>query len=74
MPRTACSDEEVATRRNAILDAAMELHDEGGVPALSFRNIAARLGFSYATPFRYFANKDAPLTALRAPSAGWRPS
>lgn len=71
MPRTPYSDAEVATRRNAILDAAMELHDEGGVAALSFRNIAARLGCSYATPYRYFANKDALLTALRARAFRW---
>ena len=71
MPRTPYSDEEVATRRNAILDAAMELHDEGGVAALSFRNIAARLGFSYATPYRYFASKEALLTALRARVFRW---
>ena len=71
MPRTPYSDEEVATRRNAILDAAMELHDDGGVAALSFRNIAARLGFSYATPYRYFASKEALLTALRARVFRW---
>lgn len=50
--------------RQALLDAAEELLIEGGVEALSWREIARRAGVSPGAPYHHFADKAALLTAL----------
>lgn len=50
--------------RPALLDAAEELLVEGGVEALSWREIARRAGVSPGAPYHHFADKAALLTAL----------
>lgn len=62
---------EIEARRRQILDAAMDQFESGGLEAVSFRQIAASLGCSYSTPYRYFDSKEALLTALRARAFRW---
>jgi AcrR family transcriptional regulator len=50
--------------RAALLAAARALLDEGGVPAVSLREVARRAGVTPAASYRHFADKEALLTAL----------
>lgn len=50
--------------RPALLDAAEKLLVEGGVEALSWREIARRAGVSPGAPYHHFADKAALITAL----------
>ncbi|MDO5623240.1 MAG: TetR/AcrR family transcriptional regulator [Pseudomonadota bacterium] len=47
-----------------MIDAALELVEEGGAEALSVRAAAQRAGVSPGAPFRHFASRTALLTAL----------
>ncbi|MDD3765311.1 MAG: TetR/AcrR family transcriptional regulator [Nevskiales bacterium] len=71
MARRSYSKQQVADRREAILDAAMTVFEDGGIDAVSFRKVAAVLGCSYSAPYRYFASKEELLTALRARAYRW---
>ena len=53
-PRRALSEE-------VILDAALDLLDEGGIGAASIRSIAARVGVAPNAVYTYFPNKAAVL-------------
>ena len=46
------------------MSAARTLLDEGGVPAVSLREVARRAGVTPAACYRHFADKEALLTAL----------
>ena len=46
-------------------DAALQIFAEKGVEGLTMREVAARLGVSPMTPYRYFKDKDAILAAVR---------
>jgi len=59
MPVVVDSDE----RRTAVVSAAAELIVEGGLNAVTFRNIAARLGFSTTVISHYFRDKTDVLRA-----------
>lgn len=50
--------------RAAIIDTAIAIAEEDGLPALSVREIARRLGVSHAAPARHFANRAALLAGL----------
>jgi len=50
--------------RRAILDAALELFVADGYPQVSIRKIAARVGYSPAAIYSYFASKDDIFYAL----------
>ena len=50
--------------RRAILDAALELFVADGYPRVSIRNIAAKVGYSPAAIYSYFASKDDIFYAL----------
>ncbi len=50
--------------RPALLKAAEEALDRGGVQALSLRELAREVGVSHAAPRRHFADKQALLDAL----------
>lgn len=59
-------------KREEILDAAMEVFEsEGGLAALSFRKLAAKLSLSYSAPYRYFDSKEELINALRARAYRW---
>jgi len=52
--------------RTRLLDVAEELLEEGGVGALSLREVARRADVSHNAPYRHFASKDELLAALAA--------
>lgn len=52
--------------RSRLLDVAEELLEEGGVGALSLREVARRADVSHNAPYRHFASKDELLAALAA--------
>ena len=64
-PRVRRGNEEDAGRlRQDLLKAATELFAEGGLDAVSVRAVAARVGVSAMTPYRYFADKAELLSGL----------
>ncbi|KAB0246060.1 TetR/AcrR family transcriptional regulator, partial [Escherichia coli] len=50
----------------ALVQAALELLEEGGATELSLRAAARRAGVSTAAPYRHFADRDALLSAVAA--------
>lgn len=56
-PRRALSEK-------MILDAALDLLDDGGIPAASIRNIAARVGVAPNAVYTYFPSKAAVLQGV----------
>jgi AcrR family transcriptional regulator len=50
--------------RNALLDAARSLLEEGPLADLSLRAVARRAGVSHAAPYRHFPNHEALLLEL----------
>ncbi|MBO9708348.1 MAG: TetR/AcrR family transcriptional regulator [Caulobacter sp.] len=65
MPR-ALSSEDVEDFRRRLCAAAETLFAEHGPEAVTMRQLAQALGVSPMTPYRYFADKDAILAAVRA--------
>jgi len=64
-PRVRRGNEEDAGRlRQDLLRAASDLFAEGGLDAVSVRAVAARVGVSAMTPYRYFADKAELLSGL----------
>jgi AcrR family transcriptional regulator len=52
--------------RERLIDAAERLFAAHGLEAVTMRQLAAELGVSPMTPYRYFADKGAILAAVRA--------
>jgi AcrR family transcriptional regulator len=52
--------------RQALIDAAIEVLEEKGAPALTLRHVARRAGVSQAAPYHHFSDKDALLGAVAA--------
>src|SRR2546428_10887865 len=50
--------------RQALIDAALELIEERGVPALTLREVARRVGVTHAAPQRHFAGRAALVAAV----------
>lgn len=50
--------------RDALIDAAVQLVEEGGPDNVSVREAAKRAGVSPGAPFRHFSNKTALMTAV----------
>ena len=65
MPRSL-STAEIADFRDRLIEAAERLFVEHGADAVSMRRLAAELGVSPMTPYRYFRDKDDILAAARA--------
>jgi AcrR family transcriptional regulator len=65
MPRVL-SETDVADFRERLCNAAERLFAEKGPEAVTMRQLAAELGVSPMTPYRYFADKDDILAAVRA--------
>lgn len=65
MPRVL-SQEDVADFRERLCQAAERLFAERGIEAVTMRQLAAELGVSPMTPYRYFQDKDDILAAVRA--------
>ena len=58
MPRTALSETEVQAFRERVIEAATRLFAESGYDSVTMRAIAAEVGCSPMTPYRYFEDKD----------------
>ena len=65
MPRVL-SEADVADFRERLCGAAERLFAERGPDAVTMRQLAAELGVSPMTPYRYFHDKDDILAAVRA--------
>ena len=72
MARKKLSDDQRASKREEILDAAMGIFEkEGGLEAVSFRSLASAMGWSYSAPYRYFSSKEELVNAMRARAYRW---
>jgi AcrR family transcriptional regulator len=60
------TDEAVGEFRERLIDAAERLFARQGLEAVTLRQLAAEVGVSPMTPYRYFADKDAILADVRA--------
>ncbi|HEX6859651.1 MAG TPA: TetR/AcrR family transcriptional regulator [Caulobacteraceae bacterium] len=65
MPRVL-TETDVADFRERLCGAAERLFAERGPDGVTMRQLAAELGVSPMTPYRYFKDKDAILAAVRA--------
>ncbi|MDB5858671.1 MAG: Transcriptional regulator, TetR family [Ramlibacter sp.] len=64
--RPVLTDEEVAQSRAEVCRVAEVLFARHGVEGVTMREIAAELGWSSTTAYRYFRNKEEILAAVRA--------
>jgi AcrR family transcriptional regulator len=60
------SSQDVEDFRDRLCDAAERMFAERGAEAVTIRELAAAVGVSPMTPYRYFKDKDAILAAVRA--------
>jgi len=52
--------------RDALVAAAVELMDAGGLDAVTLREVGRRAGVSHNAPYKHFAHKEALLAAVAA--------
>jgi AcrR family transcriptional regulator len=64
--RPALTDDEIAQARADVCRVAEALFARDGVAGVTMREIAAELGWSSTTAYRYFKNKEEILAAVRA--------
>lgn len=56
--------ESAAATRRALLDAAADLLDSGGLDAVTLRAVGARAGVTRGAPYRHFPDKESLLIAV----------
>jgi AcrR family transcriptional regulator len=56
----------MASTRDRLVEAAAGLLDEGGVPAVTLREVGRRAGVSHNAPYKHFAGKEELLAAVAA--------
>ncbi|SDE37500.1 TetR/AcrR family transcriptional regulator [Glycomyces harbinensis] len=56
----------MSTTRDALVQAAARLLDEGGVEAVTLREVGRLAGVSHNAPYKHFAGKEALLAAVAA--------
>jgi AcrR family transcriptional regulator len=66
MPRAALSEPEISAFRKRICEAATKLFAANGYQAVTLRAIAAEVGCSPMTPYRYFSGKDEIFALVKA--------
>ncbi|HVV83047.1 MAG TPA: TetR/AcrR family transcriptional regulator [Kofleriaceae bacterium] len=66
MPRVALAEDELAAFRARAIAAATRLFAAQGYDAVTMRAVAAELGVSAMTPYRYFDGKEALFAGVRA--------
>jgi AcrR family transcriptional regulator len=66
MARAALRDDEITAFRRRATDAAMHLFAEQGYAAVTMRGLAAALGVSAMTPYRYIEGKEELFALVRA--------
>ena len=64
MPKKTRTPEPSVDLRRAVLDASLELIDEGGLPALSMREVARRAKVTHGAPYHHFADRAAVIATL----------
>ena len=69
MPRTL-SDEDIQSFRARLCDVATRRFADHGYDGVTLRGLAADLGCSPMTPYRYFANKEEIFDAVRVAAFG----
>jgi AcrR family transcriptional regulator len=57
-------DDPSASVRERCLAEALRIIDEGGIEALSFREVSRRVGVSHQAPYKYFDSRDDILAEL----------
>jgi AcrR family transcriptional regulator len=57
-------DQPLASVKERCLAEALRIIDEGGVEALSFREVSRRVGVSHQAPYKYFESRDDILAEL----------
>ena len=65
MPRASLTDDEIEAFRARAVEAATTLFAEQGYRGVTVRSLAAALGVSPMTPYRYFENKEALFAMVR---------
>jgi AcrR family transcriptional regulator len=66
MARPTLRPDEVERFRQRLCEAALQRIAERGYGGVTLRGLARDLGCSYATPYRYFRDKEAIFAAVRA--------
>jgi AcrR family transcriptional regulator len=66
VPRAALSEQDISAFRERICRAAFHLFASQGYDAVTLRGIAAEIGCSPMTPYRYFHDKDEIFALVRA--------
>jgi AcrR family transcriptional regulator len=66
MPRSALRQDQIEDFRDSLCEVALRQFAEHGYAGVSLRRLAAELGCSPMTPYRYFRDKDEILAAVRA--------
>ncbi|SDD77234.1 transcriptional regulator, TetR family [Glycomyces harbinensis] len=56
----------MGSTREALVEAAAQLLDEGGVEAVTLRDVGRLVGVSHNAPYKHFAGKQALLAAVAA--------
>jgi AcrR family transcriptional regulator len=70
MPRAALSPTALEDFRRRACEVALRLYAAHGYPAVTMRALAAELGVSAMTPYRYFESKEALFARVRARAFG----
>lgn len=69
MPRRALTESQIEDFRDALCASATRMFAEQGYEGVTMRALAADLGCSPMTPYRYFKNKSEIFHAIRAAAA-----
>lgn len=66
MARPYLDESQVLEQRTRLVGAALKLYRTSGYEAVTLRSVAAKVGISHVTPYRYFGSKDELMAAARA--------